>query len=109
MQELEKQIVNACAGMPLALEVAGGRLRETRYLQEWQVCHCNVLNDVWQLPLPIAKHQSVHCCGTANYFYALVTLLAVLLRYSRMLFVNRNMIYFIGPLGTYDTGACAVS
>jgi hypothetical protein len=49
LQDLERKIVATCAGMPLVLELAGGRLRFKRDIEQWQVrallhcgsnCHC---------------------------------------------------------------------
>jgi hypothetical protein len=43
LQALESNIVDACAGMPLVLELAGGRLRYKRDIEQWQVTallHC---------------------------------------------------------------------
>jgi hypothetical protein len=37
LQDLESKIVAACAGMPLVLELAGGRLRYKRDTDLWQV------------------------------------------------------------------------
>jgi hypothetical protein len=37
LQNLESKIVDACAGMPLVLELAGGRLRYKRDTDLWQV------------------------------------------------------------------------
>jgi hypothetical protein len=44
VQDLEGKIVTACAGMPLALELAGGRLRYKRDIEQWQVTALLSLN-----------------------------------------------------------------
>jgi hypothetical protein len=36
-QVLEGKIVDACAGLPLMLELAGKKLRFKRYVEQWQV------------------------------------------------------------------------
>jgi hypothetical protein len=43
MQALEGKIVSACTGMPLILELAGGRLRYKRDIEQWQVRTTSIL------------------------------------------------------------------
>jgi hypothetical protein len=48
--DLEGEVISACGGLPLALELAGGCLREEGDVEGWQVCGVQVKVDMCLLP-----------------------------------------------------------
>jgi len=45
LQQLGNDIIRACAGLPLALELAGAQLRQVTAVSQWQVTTAAVLDD----------------------------------------------------------------
>jgi hypothetical protein len=58
LQQYTKSIVEACAGLPLALEIMGAALKDKRAPKEWQVRGCGL-----QTPGMLCRDQRVTRAG----------------------------------------------